>query len=915
MCRPVKYAPQYAPQDAPGKEMARCMKMFTDGNEGLGAHAVLLAVFALAWAPLAAGPAGAGQDDRQAPVEELGLVLGMTADEIEALGLSADEIQVLLEGYTEETVVVGTRAQPRTVAESPVPVDVLSSSDLTSQGAVNLQDQLRTIVPSFAVNTQPISDASTVVRPAMLRNLAPDHTLVLINGKRRHRSSIIDWHGGNGVAFGSQGPDISVIPSIALRQVEVLRDGAAAQYGSDAIAGVMNFQLKDAPSGGAVELNTGTFGAGDGEAFNVAANAGLPLGATGFANLSLEYGGSNPTDRSAPRGDAIALLAAGNTDVASDTPQVWGSPRVEDDLKLFGNFGYTAANGVQLYSHANYASKTVTGGFFFRNPNTRGGVYSIDGGQTLLVGDALVAAGTGVASCPVVTITGNVADPAALQQVFADPNCFSFRERFPGGFTPNFGGQARDLSLVGGVRGFTAGGLVWDVSGTVGAHRADLFISDTVNASLGPESPTAFDLGSNVQQEVGLNFDVSYAATEMVNVAAGAEWRVEQYETVEGHPASWTVGPYGRGQGFSAGSNGFFGYGPLAAGTWNRSNVAVYGDLEVNDPDGAWTFGSAVRVENFDGFGTTANGKVSARVGFVRASVSTGFRAPTPGQQNGFNISTIFDPALGDLVNNGTIPSNSPVAGLRGGVPLRPETSVNYTAGVVFDTGPFNFTADYFRIDVSDRIGITSNFTLEDPEIEALLAQGVDAARDLRRFRFFTNAFATSSQGIDLVSTFTPIALRGNTVFSAVFNYTDTEVTDNGQGLLNDRRLAEYAYALPRTRWNLGVTQRLGRASLLGRVNYFGGWYDYDSGFARIFDPTGGIDNGFFEGRPIVDLELTVDAGGGATIAVGAQNVLDTYPDESARAMSVGEKYSEYTPWGFNGAYYYVRLGYGWGSQ
>ncbi len=887
----------------------------TGGSRGPAARAAaLVAVLALVWLPVAAEAAGAGQDTDRQQVDELARVLGMTTDEIEALGLSSDEMQVLLEGYTEETVVVGTRARPRTVAESPVPVDVLSASDIVSQGAVNLQDQLRTIVPSFSVNTQPISDASTVVRPAMLRNLAPDHTLVLVNGKRRHRSSIIDWHGGNGVAFGSQGPDISAIPSIALRQVEVLRDGAAAQYGSDAIAGVMNFQLKDAPSGGAIELNTGTFGAGDGEAYNVAANAGLPLGATGFANLSLEYGGSNPTNRSAPRSDAIALLAAGNTDVASDTPQVWGSPRVDDDLKLFGNFGYTAANGVQLYGHTNYASKTVTGGFFFRNPNTRGGVYSLDGGGTLLVGDALAAAGTGSAGCPTVAVTGNVADPAALRQVFDDPNCFSFRELFPGGFTPNFGGEARDVSLVGGVRGLTGGGLAWDASGTIGAHETDLFITDTVNASLGPESPTAFDLGGNRQQEVGVNFDVSYAATEMVNIAAGAEWRDEQYQTTEGHPTSWTVGPYGRGQGFSAGSNGFFGYGPLAAGTWNRSNVAVYGDLEVNDPDGGWTVGSAVRIENFEDFGTTTNGKVSARVGFVRAGVSTGFRAPTPGQQNGFNISTIFDPALGDLVNNGTIPSNSPVAALRGGVPLRPETSVNYTAGVVFDTGPFNFTADYFRIDVSDRIGITSNFTLDDPEIDALLAQGVDAARDLRRFRFFTNAFATRSQGIDLVSTFTPIALRGNTVISAVFNYTDTEVTDNGRGLLNDRRLAEFAYALPRTRWNVALTQRLGRASLLGRVNYFGGWYDYDSGFARIFDPTGGIDNGFFAGRPVVDLELTVDAGGGATVAVGAQNAFDTYPDESARAMSVGEKYSEYTPWGFNGAYYYVRLGYGWGG-
>ena len=255
-------------------------------------------------------------------------------------------MQVLVDGFTEETVVVGSRAQPRTVAASPVPVDVLSTADLTNQGVVNLQDQLRTVIPSFNVNMQPISDASSVVRPAMLRNLAPDHTLVLVNGKRRHRSSIIDWHGGNGVAYGSQGPDISAIPAIALRQVEVLRDGAAAQYGSDAIAGVLNFQLKDAASGGALEFDTGTFQEGDGEGFNVAGNVGLPLGATGFANLSLEYGSSNPTNRSAPRSDAIALLAAGNTHVVSDTPQIWGSPELDDDLKLFGNFGYTFATGV-----------------------------------------------------------------------------------------------------------------------------------------------------------------------------------------------------------------------------------------------------------------------------------------------------------------------------------------------------------------------------------------------------------------------------------------------------------------------------------------------------------------------------------------------------------------------------------------
>ena len=873
-----------------------------------------LAVLALLWAPVEADARGAAQEEPQEPIEALGRALGMTPAEVEALGLSPEEVQNLLAGFTDETVVVGSRAQPRTVTASPVPVDVLSTADLTSQGTLNLQDQLRTVVPSFNVNTQPISDASTVVRPAMLRNLAPDHTLVLVNGKRRHRSSIIDWHGGNGVAFGSQGPDISAIPAIALRQVEVLRDGAAAQYGSDAIAGVLNFQLKDAPSGGALEFNTGTFGDGDGEAMHVAANVGLPLGATGFANLSLEYGGSNPTNRSAPLSDAIALIGAGNTDVLSDTPQVWGSPDIEDDLKLFGNFGYTSAAGVQVYGHTNYASKRVTGGFFFRNPNTRGGVFSLDDGQTLLIGDVLMANGMGSANCPTVTITDHVADSVALQQVFDDPNCFSFRERFPGGFTPSFGGEAQDMSVVGGVRRFTAGGFIWDVSASLGAHETDLFIQDTVNASLGPDTPTAFNLGSNRQREVGLNADVSYTATDMINIAAGAEWRNEQYQTTAGDPTSWTVGPYGRGQGFSAGSNGFFGYGPMAAGTWDRSNVALYGDVELNGIERDWTVGSAVRIEHFDDFGTTMNSKLSARFHFVRASVSSGFRAPTPGQQNGFNISTIFDPALGDLVNNGTIPSISPLAALRGGQPLAPEQSINYTAGVVFDNGQFTFTADYFRINVSDRIGITSNFTLTADEIDTLLADGVDATRDLRQFRFFTNAFATASQGIDLVSTFTPLALRGNTTISAVFNYTDTEVTDNEKGLLNDRRMAEFAYALPRSRWNIGLTQQVGRVSMLGRLNYFGGWYDYDSGFAQVYLPSGGIEQGFFDGKPIVDLQGSIALGGGATLAVGGQNVFNTYPDESARAMSVGEKYSEYTPWGFNGAYYYVRVGYGWGN-
>ena len=902
--------------------MTRTLTASGAGRDSRWGIVLALAVLLPVWTALAseAGAAPQGGDSQEqvegqseAMVEELGRALGMAPDEIEALGLSPAEMRTLLAGFREETVVVGSRAEARSVTASAVPVDVLTATDLLRQGAGDLKEQLRAIVPSFNTNTQPIQGASTVVRPAMLRNLAPDHVLVLVNGKRRHRSSVVEWHGGNGVAYGSQGPDISVIPAIALSQVEVLRDGAAAQYGSDAIAGVMNFQLKDARSGGSVELNTGMYGAGDGESAQFAGNVGLPIGGSGFANLSLEYGNSNPTDRAAPRRDAIALVAAGNTHVRSEHPQVWGDPDIDDDLKLFGNFGYALPAGAQLYAHANFARKKVTQGFFFRNPNTRLGVFSNDGGRTLLIGDVPAANGMGSANCPTVAVTGHVPDPVALQRVFDDPNCFSFQEMFPGGFTPQMGGTATDGSLVGGVRGATGGGFDWDLSGSVGLHRSDLFIRDTVNGSLGPASPTAFDVGANRQREINLHFDVSHAVTDRIHLAAGAEWRDEQFRTVEGDREGWLVGPYAR-QRFMAGANGFFGYGPLHAGAWSRYNVAAYGDLEVSDPADAWTLGGALRVENFEDFGTTTNGKVSGRLGFVRGSVSSGFRAPTPGQQNGFNISSWFDPTVGDLVNNAVIPSISPAARLRGGLPLGPEQSVNYTAGVVFDTGSFTLTADYFHIDVSDRIGITSNFYLTDAEVADLVAGGFDAAESVRNFRFFTNAFATSSRGIDVVSTYTPLGLRGNTIVSAAFNHTDTRVTDNARGLLDGRRLAEYAYALPRTRGNVGVTQRLGPASLLGRISYYSGWYDYDSGHGEIFAPSGGLAQGFFAGRPIVDLELGLPVGEGTTLAVGGRNLFDTYSQVSAIAMSVGEQYSEYTPWGYSGAYYYVRIGYGWGN-
>ena len=808
--------------------------------------------------------------------------------------------------FDDEVVVVGSRARPRSVTESTVPIDAIPAEEIVSQGHTDVGDRLRTIVPSYNVNPQPVGDAARLIRPANLRGLAPDHTLVLVNGRRRHRGAVITWI-GNGVADGAQGPDISAIPAIALRRIEVLRDGAAAQYGSDAIAGVLNFLLKDDRSGGSVELHTGGYGAGDGGAYTVAANAGLPLGRTGFANLSLEYGNAGATSRSIQRDDAALLIAAGN-DAVADPAQIWGSPSIDDNIKLWGNFGHLFAAGVQAYGHANYASRRVASGFFFRNPNTRAAVFSADGGRSLLIGDVLDArdgVADGSAGCPAVPVAGGRPAPAALARVFADPACFSFQERFPGGFTPQFGGDVRDASLVAGARGQLRGGVLWDASASAGFSEADFFIHDTVNASLGPATPTAFDPGLYRQAEVGLNVDISYPLNERVHLAGGAEWRNERFEIGLGEEASWRIGPYAA-QGFSAGSNGFPGFSPIAAGAWSRANTALYGDVEVRGENEAWTVGGALRLEDFEDFGATTNGKLSGRYRLaaalaLRASASSGFRAPTPGQQNAFNVSTEYDHELMDLVNNGTIPSTSRVAELRGGGPLQPERSVHYAVGAVLDAGPLSVTADYFRIRLADRLALTQLFALAPAEVDGLLAEGVTSARNLQNFRFFTNHFETRTQGLDLIATYAPPRLGGRTTLGVLFNHTATAVTRFDPQVLDALRVRELQEAIPGTRWSATVRQALGRWRLLARLSYYDEWFD-------------SRDLHVYHGDAVVDVEALHPLGESVTLAVGGQNVFGNDPQENPIARAKGNRFSAFTPFGINGGYYYVRLDYGWGS-
>jgi len=855
--------------------------------------------------------------------------------------------------FEETIVVVGTRTEGRTVTASPVPVDVIPETELVSQGTNDLTDRIRTVVPSYNVGTQPISDAATLVRPANLRGLAPDHTLILVNGKRRHRAAVIAWL-GNGISDGSQGPDISIIPAIALRQVEVLRDGASAQYGSDAIAGVINFQLKDASSGGSVEIRSGqfqdsnpgsssgfggqyTFAGDKGMSYAVAANFGMPMGENGFFNLSMEYGAADPTSRSVQRNDAINIINTGNSDIRNPA-QVWGSPLVEDDIKLFANFGSLFNNGTQFYGHANYASRTTTGGFYFRNPNTRTGVFTYSDparrGNFLLVGDREWAR-TGVegaGNCPAIPVVDHVPDPAALAAVEADPNCFTLRTRFPGGFTPQFGGDLIDSSIVAGLRGYLDSGMTWDLSVNVGSSEVDQFIYNTVNASLGYDTPTSFMPGIYEQTDTNVNFDITYPVRDNMSLAAGLEWRNEQFRIGAGDPASWEIGPYAA-QGFSSGSNGFNGYrADVTAGTWDRANVAIYGDLEIDTPDEKGTFTAALRVEDFDGFGNTINAKVSGRrqvsdAVALRAAVSTGFRAPTPGQQNAFNVTTAFDPETGGLSNSGTVPSNSAPAALRGGEDLQPEDAVNFSAGLVVDRGAFTLTADIFNIDVDDRIALSETFRqcnilatpepgcVTDAEIEQLLSGGFVEARNLKNFRFFVNDFATQTQGLDVVGTWTPPELGGDTSFSLVFNYTKTEVTDHNPDTVGPFRIATIEQGLPEFRWNLGMNHSADKWNLMARVNYYDGWWDSEDA-QNLLGRNNAPMYGDYSGEFLLDVEVGFPLPNDTSIAIGVQNLLNTYPEDNPGAADgVGNQYGQFSPFGFNGAYYYVRFNYAWGQR
>lgn len=851
--------------------------------------------------------------DNKFPLRTLTLAVGLAL--ASSTTFAAEEGEAIAEENIEQIVVVGSRAAPRSVADSPVPVDVVGADELSKSGSSDMLDMLQAAVPSLNVRQQPISDAASFIRPVNLRGLPSDSTLVLVNGKRRHRASVIAFQGG-GVNDGSQGADISVIPAIALKQVEILRDGAAAQYGSDAIAGVMNFVLKDDRDGGSLSVKTGEYFEGDGTQTIIDGNIGLPFTDDGFVNLSFQLKNADATSRSIQRPGLEGMIEGGNDNI-NDPTMVWGNPEIEDDITIFANVGLDLGDDKEFYMFGNYSDRTGTGGYYYRNPQNRSGVFTDGATGELLVG----AMDGNAASCPNLPITqGNVlTQPDYVANVANNDNCWAFNELFPGGYTPQFTGEINDVSLVMGTKGEIKDGFLadafYDLSGSVGRNKSTYTLVDTVNPSMGSNQPAdnTFEAGSYIQLEKSFNADITkaydFGLAEDVNVSAGAEWRQESFEIVTGEQASWEQGPLAT-QGFSVGSHGFAGFSPESQGTSKRQSIGLYLDVEAQVTD-SLLLGTALRYEDFSSFGDTTNYKLTAQYALTdnlsfRASHSTGFRAPTVGQANVVNTQTSL--VAGELVQSATYPPTHPVSDLKGGEALEPEESVSYAAGLVYQNGDFFMTADVYTIEVTDRLAQTDKFTIDQQDVDDLNAIDYPNPELLLggTITYFANDFDTTTQGLDIVGNYSMALLNGDTKFSLAYNYNTTEVDSFNPESTSEYKVRRLEEGMPEHRATFTVAQSWDTVSMFVRANYFG---EYFATHADENDP------GWYE---TADAAITLDAevsyylNESITLSAGASNLLDQEAQElqdGARGV-VNAIYYESGPFDYNGGFYYVKATY-----
>ncbi|KZN67066.1 TonB-dependent receptor plug domain-containing protein [Pseudoalteromonas luteoviolacea] len=796
--------------------------------------------------------------------------------------------------------VTGTRRSLRSIAESTVPVDIINLDEINSSGQLELSQVLTTLVPSFNFPNSQLADGTDHARPAVLRGLAPDHTLVLINGKRRHSSALLNLNGT--VGRGSSAVDLNMIPTAAIKRIEVLRDGAAAQYGSDAIAGVINIVLKDADEGGSLNFTYGKYdtqmaGAkqlagvsqndsgdlafelgedrtiSDGNTSTISGNIGLPLGEAGFIHLSAETRNKAPSNRSGfdPR-EQYARDDNGNLDPREFNAQRYnhrfGKADIED-FAFFYNAGYDLTENTTLYSFGSYSEREGNSGGFFRRPKDSRNLIAV----------------------------------------------------YPDGFLPQITTEVEDFAFAVGITTQIAN---WDIdnSANFGRNEFNFGVTNSLNTSLGVHSPTEFDNGALVYDQLTLNFDAKnsfdFGLYEEVYITVGAEYRHESYQIKAGEEASYLTVLDANGSPVAAGgAQVLAGFSPASAVDESRNNIALFTEFDTYI-NADWNIVLAARFEDYSDFGSTLTGKVASRYALsdelsFRGALSTGFRAPSLAQSSYKSIATVFENGVPNEV--GLFPVDTAAAQALGARPLEAEESVNITAGFIYSAGDFSLTFDAYRIDIDDRIVMSEN--LSGDAVEQILATAGE--HNVQRVRYFTNAIDSRTQGVDIVATYNfNLDAYGNLALSAALNRNDTEVTnvkDNPAELaaLGDeyqyfarREIARFEDGTPKNKVNLVATWQYQDWTAILKATRYGETIDSSSTVEK---------DEVIDAKWITDLEVAYQYNEQWRFAIGANNLFDQYPRDTVGNIGFSNfnqifPYSAFSAYNTDGRFVYGKVAF-----
>ena len=697
----------------------------------------------------------------------------------------------------EVVVSVGSRSSQRTITDSPLPINIFSTSDLKSTGQVSFDKALQYRVPSFNTVNTPVNDASTLLDPYELRNLGPSRTLILVNGKRKNLSSLLYVQFAPG--RGETGVDLSSIPTDAIKRVEVLSDGASAQYGSDAIAGVMNVILKDKFEYSSLTVNSGITGKGDGASYGLSFNGGANFAEKGFVNYTV---GFNQQDNA---------IRSGNIDLAGEIGSYGGTPQKNQEI-------------------TDYLKKYPTG-------NNRNGTGATTAAK-FLINAGIPISETGSLYANAAFVSKKVLSNANYRQAYRRNDYGLLHEAGTTfiGYEPTFEGDLTDYNATIGVKD-EKNGWKKDVSFTVGGNEQLYSVDNTINRSLGAKSPTSFKPGGYSFSHIVGNMDFSKSITDKFNLAFGSEIRQETYKIIAGDTASYSGG----------GADSFPGITALSATTNSRFNLGAYLDASY-DVTKNWLINGTVRGENYSDFGSAFVWKASTRYNILgdkvvlRASISTGFRAPTLHQIYAQSIQAAFingDIQLGGLFNNKSAQAHSL------GIPsLKPEKSNNFTVGLgLKPSSDLSITLDYYNIDISDRIVYSSSITADNAPTTSALYKILNST-GLSSIQFFINGIKTNTQGLDYVMSYKNIYLgkakigvnfSGNVTLNNEIVGSPAEpkaISDAGSSILNGQIKSLLTESRPKVKAILGIDYYLGKFQANLNNTFFGKtrFQDLDNG-------------------------------------------------------------------------------------